>query len=111
MNPPIYFRRNFENMVAIAREHDVVVLLATWAYSPELNDYAANPDYQRGFDENNQVVKEVADRHDVFLFDYAAIMPQDREYWADGRHVNEAGAVLKARLFAEYIDAQKLVAQ
>jgi hypothetical protein len=36
-------------------------------------------------------------------------MPQDPKYWADGRHVNEAGAVEKAKLFAEFIDSQALI--
>lgn len=109
MNPPIYFRRNLENMLAIAREHDVDVLLATWAYSPLLNDYASDEAYQQGFQENNRVVADVANSHDVFLFDYAAVMPQDASYWADGRHANEAGALLKAELFAEFIQSQGVV--
>jgi hypothetical protein len=36
-------------------------------------------------------------------------MPQEAIYWADGRHVNEAGALVKARLFAEYIHDQGLI--
>jgi len=110
-NPPIYFRRNLENMIATAEEQGVNVLLATWAHSPQLNDYAARAVYQRGFQENNQVVKEVANSHHVLLFDYAEVMPQDQRYWADGRHVNEAGALLKATLFAEYIHTQGLMRQ
>jgi hypothetical protein len=43
------------------------------------------------------------------LFDFAAVMPQDAEYWADGRHSNEAGALVKAGLFAEFIDTQRLI--
>ena len=105
-NPPIYFRRNLENMVAVAQAQGVTVLLATWPYSPHLNDYASQPYYQQGFDENNSVVREVADGNDVPLFELAGAMPQDAVYWADGRHVNEAGALLKARLFAEYLDGQ-----
>jgi len=105
-NPPIYFRRNLENMIAVAEDHDVEVLFATWAYSPHLNDYASKAYSQQGFQENNEVVKEVANRHHVALFDFAAIMPQDAKYWADGRHANEAGALLKATLFAEFIHSQ-----
>ncbi len=105
-NPPIYFRRNLENMSAIAKEHDVTILLTTWAYSPYLKDYAAQDYYQHGFKENNDVVKEVAADQHVPLFDFAAVMPQDAKYWADGRHVNESGALVKARLFAEYIHDQ-----
>jgi lysophospholipase L1-like esterase len=110
-NPPIYFRRNLENMIAIAKEHDVQILFSTWAHSPNLNDYASEGYYQQGFRENNDVVKEVAVSHEIPLFDFAGIMPQDATYWADGRHVNEAGALVKARLFAEYIVDQGLIDQ
>ena len=105
-NPPIYFRRNLEIMCAIAKEHGVTILLTTWAYSPYMNDYASQDYYQRGFQENNDVVKEVANRHHIPLFDFAEVMPQDAKYWADGRHANEAGALLKATLFAEFIHSQ-----
>jgi lysophospholipase L1-like esterase len=110
-NPPIYFRRNLENMIAIGKEHGVEVLFSTWAYSPYLNDYASKDYYQKSFGENNEVVKEVANRHDIPLFDFAEVMPQDAKFWADGRHVNEAGALEKAGLFAEFIDAQGLIEQ
>lgn len=110
-NPPIYFRRNLENMIAISAEHDIDILISTWAYSPYLDDYASKAYYQQGFEENNEVVKEVANRHHISLFDFAAVMPQDAEYWADGRHVNEAGALEKARFFAEFIHAEGLIEQ
>ena len=110
-NPPIYFRRNLENMIAIANEHDVQILFSTWAHSPNLSDYASEGYYQQGFRENNDVVKEVAVSHDIPLFDFAGVMPQEVIYWADGRHVNEAGALVKARLFAKYIHDQGLINQ
>jgi lysophospholipase L1-like esterase len=108
-NPPVYFRRNLENMIAVAREHGVEIMFSTWASSPYLNDYASEDYYQQGFAENNQVVAEVATSHDVPLFDFASVMPQDPEYWADGRHSNESGALLKATLFAEFIDSEVLI--
>ena len=110
-NPPVYFRRNLENMIAIASEHGVDILFATWAYSPYLNDYASKGYSQQGFDENNRILKEVANRHQITLFDFAGVMPQEAKYWADGRHSNEAGALLKAGLFAEYIHSQGLIVQ
>ena len=110
-NPPIYFRRNLENMSAIAKEHDVTILLTTWAHSPYLKDYAAQDYYQHGFQEINDVVKVVAADQQVPFFDFAAVMPQDAKYWADGRHVNEAGAFEKARLFAEYFHNQGFIDQ
>lgn len=108
-NPPVYFRRNLENMIAIAEEQGAEIMFATWAHSPYLNDYASQEYFQHGFEQNNEVIKEVASRHQIPLFDFAAVMPQDADYWADGRHSNEAGALLKARLFAEFIDAEGLI--
>jgi lysophospholipase L1-like esterase len=108
-NPPTYIRRNYEDMIAIAQAHGVGILFTTWAYSPYRQDYAAQPYYQQGFAENNAVVSEVAQSRHIPLFDFAAVMPQDPQYWADGRHVNEAGAVEKAELFAEYLTSQGLI--
>lgn len=108
-NPPIYFRRNLENMIAVAKEHGVEIMFSTWAYSPYLNDYASKSYYQQGFKENNDVVIEVATNLQIPLFDFAGVMPQDAKYWADGRHFNEAGALVKAKLFAEFIHTQGLI--
>jgi lysophospholipase L1-like esterase len=102
-NPPVYFRRNLINMTSIARANDVSIAFATWSHSPHFNDYASTDAYQAGFRENNEVVKAVAARYGAYLFDFAAVMPQDKEYWSDGRHVNEVGALLKAKLFADFI--------
>jgi hypothetical protein len=55
------------------------------------------------------VVKAVASELGTPLFDFAAEMPTDTIYWADGRHVNEAGALLKAQLFAAFLDASGLI--
>jgi lysophospholipase L1-like esterase len=110
-NPPVYFRRNLEDIVAVAKENGVEIMFSTWAYSPYLKDYASEAYYQQGFKENNNVVKEVAADQHIPLFDFAAVMPQDAKYWADGRHSNEAGALVKAMLFAEFIHTQRLIEQ
>jgi hypothetical protein len=103
-NPPIYFRRNLINMIAVAQANNVKVMLATWAHSPYFDDYAATDLYQQAYQEQNDLILQLAQERQVPVFDFAAVMPQDREYWADGRHVNEAGARYKAHLFAEFLD-------
>lgn len=40
-NPPVYFRRNLQNMVSVARDNNVRLVFATWAHSPHFGDYAA----------------------------------------------------------------------
>jgi len=108
-NRPIYFRRNLINMIAVSRANGAKVMLATWAYSPLFDDYASTPYYQEGFDENNVVVREAAKSQGAPLFDFAAVMPRDKRYWHDGRHVNEEGALRKAELFARYLHDQAMI--
>ncbi len=108
-NKPVFYERNLKNMLAIADTNDIDAMLATWAYSPNFDDYASTEHYQRGFMENNNVVKKVAEDTSAPLFDFAAVMPKDPEYWSDGRHVNEKGADYKARLFADYIHENNLI--
>lgn len=108
-NPPIYFERNLRNMIAIAKEHNIEIILATWAHSPYFNDYASTKHYEYGLRENNDVVKKVAISHKVLLFDFENVMPKDKEYWKDGRHSNEIGAQKKAELFAEFIHQKGLI--
>jgi hypothetical protein len=48
-------------------------------------------------------MKEAAGSSDAYFFNFAVLMPGEKRYWTDGRHVNEEGSVLKAELFARYI--------
>ena len=108
-NPPVYFRRNLRNIAAIVKEHGIKIMFATWAYSPYFDDYPSTPFYQQGIKEHNKVSKDVANQYNLPLFDFAAVMPKDKQYWCNGPHVNEQGALIKARLFAEFIDANELI--
>lgn len=108
MNAPVFFDRNLASIAAIATANGIDVVLATWAYTTEFGDYAANPDYERAFQEGNVVVEEVANRQRVHFFDFASEMPKTREFWSDGRHVNELGAAKKAELFARFLDDRVL---
>jgi len=108
-NPPAYLRRNLMNMVAVARTHDVQIVFATWAYSPQFGDYAATPAMKLGVNQGNHVVEDVAKGMQVSLFDFAAVMPEAKEFWADGGHLNANGSRVKAELFARYLDESKLI--
>jgi lysophospholipase L1-like esterase len=108
-NPPVYFARNLRCMAAVARVHGVPLMFSTWAHCPHAGDYAATAPYQRGFSEGNATVLAAAAELDVPVFDFAAVMSTNLRYWADGRHVNEEGARLKAELFAAFLHEQALV--
>ncbi|NQT22612.1 MAG: SGNH/GDSL hydrolase family protein [Candidatus Omnitrophica bacterium] len=110
-NQPIYFRRNIENIVILARENGIKTILATFAYSPLFEELprAFSKEYRTAYEETNNVLKAVAEKNDVNLFDFAGLFPNDKRYYTDGRHVSEEGAKLKAKLFAQYIIDNNLI--
>lgn len=108
-NPPTYFKRNVENMIAIAHTHGSEVLLLTYAYSTAKGDFAAEPFYIRGFEEMNDVIREIAVEMDVPFYDFAADMPPDLVYWHDGRHMSAEGLRVRAKLLAAYLDSAGLI--
>lgn len=108
-NSTRYYRRNLRSLAALARVNGAAVMLATFAHSPRMDDYRELPYFTRAFREHNQVMAEVAAELSLPLFDFAATMPTDPAYWADDRHVNERGSLVKARLFARFIVENRLI--
>ncbi len=110
-NRPVYYERNLQNMIAIAKANGVHVLLATWAYNGEKHDYISKDYYQKAVAEHNEIMKSLGRRHHVPVYDFAAEMPgqECRKCWKDGRHVTRQGAAKKARLFAEFIKKARLI--
>ena len=108
-NPPIYFERNLRNMIAIAQANGIIPMLATWAYSPQKGDYASTEHYIQGFQEGNAIILKLGQELGVPVFDFASVMPQDANYWQDGRHVNYDGVALKATLFSDFIHRNGLI--
>ena len=102
-NDARYFARNTAEMIALARQRGAAVMLTSFASSPARGGYAAEPHYRRGFAENDAAMRALAERMDVPYYDFAAEMPLDPEYWADGVHNTAAGARRKAELFATFI--------
>ncbi|MDH3973244.1 MAG: SGNH/GDSL hydrolase family protein [Deltaproteobacteria bacterium] len=114
INPPIYFKRNLQNMVVIAKEHGAKIMLATFAhthaYTTYTKHYFSSGTYRQiGYAESNKVVKDIAINYSIPLFDFANAMPKYVRYWSDAVHLNESGALLKAELFAQFINEQGLI--
>jgi len=107
-NEPIYFERNLINMIAIAREHDMSVLLSTWAYSKEVQlGHASLPHYRAAYREHNEIIFSIGKSKEVDVYDFASEMPEDPAYWADGMHNSAEGAEKKADLFANELVGNK----
>ncbi|TFH22361.1 MAG: SGNH/GDSL hydrolase family protein [Myxococcales bacterium] len=110
-NDPRFFRRNLENIVAIARQHGVGIVLASFAYAPAFDDEprVSTREYARALREHNEVIRSVSESGRVAYYDFAAEFPTDEGLFTDGRHVNEKGARVKGRLFADFLVDNGLV--
>lgn len=104
-NPPIYFRRNLESMVAVARAHGVQPVLATFAQRENATDdpVLASPEMTRGIREHNQVIEEVGAKLGVPVYRFADEFPDDRPLFIGAVHLSGRGNRLKGRLFARYL--------
>jgi lysophospholipase L1-like esterase len=110
-NPPVYFERNLRNIAVIAKSHGVATVLSSFAYSPlfKKEPRVSSDEYRHAYGEGNEVVRRVSDETGAHHFDFAAVFPVDKDLYTDGRHVNEKGARLKAKLFADYLVRERLV--
>lgn len=104
-NPPKYFIRNLQNMVAVSRENRAQIMFSTFAYNKVKKTYGDKTEiYYQGVDEHNEVLRRFAADHHVALLDFAAVMPGDEKYYTDMCHLNESGCLEKAEIFAAYIE-------
>lgn len=110
-NKPVYYRRNLESIVHIAQARGITTVLATFAFSTLFEDQprASSEEYVSAYLQHNQVMREIAQENDVYLFDFANEFPADKQYFHDGRHITFEGSRLKARLFADFIVRHDLV--
>ncbi len=108
-NGPVYFQRNLESLVHVARGRNIGVVFSTFQYCPDNDPLFALPAYEREFVRINRLIKRMGAEMDVPVFDYAASFPSDKEFYVDGCHVNPKGSHLKARQFGSYLDEQGLV--
>lgn len=100
---------NHRALAALARARGVRVMFASQARCPRLDDVESGPAHGSALDAHNAALARLAAELGVASYDHAAEMPADAELWADGRHVNEAGARVKARLYAEHLLASGLL--
>lgn len=102
-NPPIYYERNLRSIIGIAQINNIDVLFVSWAYTTLHDDYAARDYYETAFAEHNVIMRQVASEEGILFYDFAADMPTDIQFWADGRHMTVEGNRLRAELIAEFL--------
>jgi hypothetical protein len=104
-NPPVFFERNLRSIAGICQAQNIDCMLMTFAVSSQFIDEprVTSEEYTSAYVEQNEVVRGLAGECQIPCLDFAAVMPHDREYWEDGRHVTEVGAVVKAEFVANFV--------
>lgn len=109
-NPPVYYRRNIENLVISAVQGGVQPVLVTFPYSPKFGGYFEVEAFRSGLDEHNDILRQIAERFDVPLLDLAESFPTGIAHWGfDGIHANSEGTALEAELVANFLIERRLV--
>lgn len=109
-NPPVFFRRNLESLVAVARAHGVTPVLATFAWTATTSDRAiTSPEIVAAIEEQNEIVRAIGREQHVAVYDFAAEMPDDAKLYMGAVHFTVEGSVVQARLFADFLLREGLV--
>lgn len=106
-NPPVYFERNLRNTIVLAQANGVQPVLSTWTYYLGQD----RPQYWRdAVDENNEIIRRLAEEHDVPIYDLAQNLPLNREFWSDdGIHMYAPGTHEQAEEYAKFLGGAGLL--
>ena len=58
---------------------------------------------------HNRIIVEIGEQLDVPVFDFASTFPEEPDLWVDSVHMSERGARIKARQFADFLQARGLI--
>ena len=103
------FERNLRSIVAVARAHQVKVVLSSFAYcpNPELPDKEAWSLVFRAIDEQNARIAELAQELNTAYLDVAAQFPQDCGLYTNQVHRTDEGLRIHATLLSNAILQQE----
>ena len=121
--PP--YRRNLESIVGLCESHSVQLVFMTQAVTwdsridPDVTDWQwityknghhyKEEDMARAMAEYNLVMKSVAEKYDLPLFDLPEYMPKSLEFFYDDCHFNIAGSKRAAKLLSEFLHDNNLL--
>jgi lysophospholipase L1-like esterase len=100
-NPPVYFQRNIEHIIHIARHRAIRVVLCTMSYYREIVD----KNLLHAFAEHNEVVRRIAQAEKTDLCDLERLNFERECYRADGCHYTDVGVRLVANELRKFFVA------
>jgi hypothetical protein len=97
-------------MVRTGRARGMECALVSFVYNGfDPRSLSASATYARAYAEHEEVQRAVARDEGARYFDLRALFPLEKASFTDDMHMTEAGNRVKARLFADWLEAEKLL--
>jgi len=108
-NPPVFFERNLRSLMALAAANDTRVVLATFAFSRDLQfrsrPYQGHPALQAALEATNAIVRRLGQETQTEVVDFERELVA-AELFTDGMHFTEAGNRARAERLRQVFKAR-----
>ena len=87
------YRRNIEHLIHVCKGNEISLVFSTFCYFlyPEIENNPRHLKYREGTLDENRVLKELADKHDLPLVDNFNLVPYEKKYFVDSVHFSPEG--------------------
>lgn len=105
-NKPIYFERNIDKLISLAKSNGTQVVLSTFVYSDEFPDYSpqlALEGFKKGIEEHNTIMRDLGSKHQTPVIDFENELPNEKEMFTDGIHFSLLGNEKRVSIIANYL--------
>jgi lysophospholipase L1-like esterase len=99
------YQRNLQHIIDLCHCNGIQVVLSTYCHflHDAIKDEPLHQLYGRIVNEENKIMRRLADKNDLKLVDNAVLLPQDERYFVDSVHFTPEGMRLIASNIAEVI--------
>ena len=87
------YRRNIEHLIHICKGNKISLVFSTFCHFlyPKIENNPRHLKYREGMLDENRVLKELADKHDLPLVDNFNLVPYETKYFVDSVHFSPEG--------------------
>lgn len=105
-NKPIYFERNIDKLITLAKSNGTQVVLSTFVYSDEFPGYypqLALGGFKKGIEEHNTIMRGLGSKHQMPVIDLENELSSEKEIFTDGIHFTLLGNEKRVSIIADHL--------
>jgi len=94
-------KRNIESMIAICKQHNIIPIITTYLYYlyDEVKNKSTYKKFKEGVDIENENIRKIAKKFDIYLIDVEKDFPFKRECFLDTTHLSPFGMKQYSEIF------------